>query len=57
MLADADDLHGVGAAGFAEGLPDGQHDGVAALHGAALELEDGPDGRGLAVIVRWPIPS
>ncbi len=30
---------------------------IAALHGAALELEDAPDGRGLAVIVRWPIAS
>jgi two-component system sensor histidine kinase QseC len=30
---------------------------IAALHGAALELEEGPGGRGLAVIVRWPIPT
>jgi len=28
---------------------------IAALHGAALELDEGPGGHGLAVTVRWPI--
>jgi two-component system sensor histidine kinase QseC len=30
---------------------------IAALHGATLALDEGPGGRGLAAIVRWPIPS
>ena len=30
---------------------------IAALHGAALEFDDGPGGRGLAVTIRWPIAS
>lgn len=28
---------------------------IAALHGAALDFDDGPGGRGLAVTVRWPL--
>jgi two-component system, OmpR family, sensor histidine kinase QseC len=30
---------------------------IVALHGATLTLDEGPDGRGLAVTVRWPIPT
>ena len=30
---------------------------IAALHGATLTLDEGPNGRGLAVTVRWPIPT
>ncbi|MBS1106915.1 MAG: integral rane sensor signal transduction histidine kinase [Deltaproteobacteria bacterium] len=30
---------------------------IAALHGAALELDEGPGARGLSVTLRWPIPG
>jgi signal transduction histidine kinase len=53
---DLDD-RGLGTAESGAGLGLAIAARIAALHGAALELDDGPDGRGLAVTVRWPIPS
>ena len=37
MFSDLDNFHGVRAAGLAKRLADGQHNIVAAMHGAALE--------------------
>ena len=37
VFSDFDDFHGIGAAGLAEGLADGQHDIVAPVYGTAFE--------------------